>query len=102
MAVVWFSQIRFVGLIWSLVDCPMQGYFYRGGGRGHCPRLNFDNPKRSKVWYVVRSAISCCIVVATKCESMQSIFVYFFHFPEKDQYLVGTNFKDLKVYYIRH
>ena len=32
-----------------------QGYFYRGGQGGACPPLNFDNPKRSRIWeaYVV-------------------------------------------------
>ena len=33
-----------------------QGYFHRrggGGGRGGIPSLNFDKPKRSKIWYVV-------------------------------------------------
>ena len=41
--------------IFALED---QGYFYRGGGGGRGalpPPLNFDNPKRSRIWeaYVV-------------------------------------------------
>ena len=34
----------------------VQGYFIGGGGRGGiAPPLNFDNPKRSRIWeaYVV-------------------------------------------------
>ena len=35
---------------------PIRDIFIGGGGRGgHCPPLNFDNPKRSRIWeaYVV-------------------------------------------------
>ena len=34
-----------------------QGYFYQGGQVGICPPLNFDNPKRSKIWYVACGTI---------------------------------------------
>ena len=48
----------------------MQGYFYQGGGAGgHCPPLNFDNPKRSKILYVTCGTIIRRVVVATRCKS---------------------------------
>ena len=44
-----------------------------GGQRGHCPppplRSNFDNPKRSEIWYVTRGAISPRVAAAVICES---------------------------------
>ena len=46
------------------------GIFLSGSQRGHCPPpLNFDNPKRSKIWYVVRGVISHRLAVAAKCKS---------------------------------
>ena len=49
---------------------PSQGYFFRGPG-GHCPPppLNFDNPKRFKIWYVVCGTIIRRVAAAAKCES---------------------------------
>ena len=34
---------------------PVRDIFIGGGAGGHCPPLNFDNPKRSRIWkaYVV-------------------------------------------------
>ena len=40
------------------------------------PPLNFDNPKRSKIWYVVHGAINHCLAAA-KCESTVIDFGYF-------------------------
>ena len=42
-----------------------------GGAEGALSPLNFDNPKRSKIWYVARGAISRRVYIAAtaKCES---------------------------------
>ena len=40
-----------------------------GGQRRHCPTLNFNNPKRSKIVYVAHGAISRRVAAAAKCES---------------------------------
>ena len=46
----------------------LQGYFYRGGGRGALPPLNLDHPKRSKMWYAARGTISRPVAAAAKCK----------------------------------
>ena len=40
-----------------------------GGGRGALPPLNFNNPKRSKIWYVACGTIIRRVVAAAKCKS---------------------------------
>ena len=50
-----------------------QGYFYQGG-QGALPPLNFDNPKRSKIWYVACSTI----ILNAKCESSAIDFLDIF------------------------
>ena len=41
------------------------GIFLSEGARGALPPLNFDNPKRSKIWYVACGTI----ILNAKCES---------------------------------
>ena len=48
------------------------------GAEGALSPLNFDNPKRSKIWYVARGAISCRVAAAAKCESAAIDFWIFF------------------------
>ena len=50
------------------------GIFLSGGPGGHCPPLNFDNPKRSKIWYVVCGTI----ILNAKCESSAIDFLDIF------------------------
>ena len=54
------------------------GIFLSGGTGGHCPLLNFDNPKRSKIWYVVCGTIIRRVAAAAKCESSAIDFWIFF------------------------
>ena len=62
----------------------MPGIFLSGGGqRGHPPpALNFDNPKRSKIWYIAGGAISRRVTAADKCESAAIDFWKFFNFVD--------------------
>ena len=65
-------------MTYVLECCIPQGYFYPGGGaEGALPPLHFDNPKRSKIWYVARGAISRR-VAAAKCKSAAIDFWIFF------------------------
>ena len=45
------------------------GIFLSGGPGGHCPPLNFDNPKRSNILYVTCGTIIRRIVAAARCKS---------------------------------
>ena len=40
-----------------------------GGAGGHCPPLNFDKPKRSKIVYVTCGTIIRRVVAAARCKS---------------------------------
>ena len=51
----------------------------RGAG-GHCPPLNFDNPKRSKIVYVTCGTIICRVVAAARCKSSVIDFWIFFKY----------------------
>ena len=53
-----------------------QGYFY--GGQGALPPLTFDNPKRSKIWYVACGTIIGRVAAAAKCKSSAIDFRIFF------------------------
>ena len=44
----------------------LTGIFLSGG---HCPHLNFDNPKRSKMWYVACGKIIRRVVAAAYAKS---------------------------------
>ena len=60
---------------------PNPGIFLSGGGADDGalpPPLNFDNPKRPKIWYVARGAISLCAAAAAKCESTAIDYWIFF------------------------
>ena len=48
------------------------------GGEGALPPLNFDNPKRSQIWYVALGVISRRVAPGAKCESMAINFWIFF------------------------
>ena len=48
-----------------------------GGGQGALSLLNFDNPKRSKIWYVMCGMIIRRVVAAAKCESSSIDFWIF-------------------------
>ena len=50
------------------------------GARGHCPPLNFDNPKRSKMLYVTCGTIIRRVVAAAKCKSSVIDFWIFFKY----------------------
>ena len=55
------------------------GIFLSGGeAEGALPPLNFDNPKRSKIWCVVHGAIIRPIAASAKCESAAIDFWIFF------------------------
>ena len=54
------------------------GIFLSGGPGGHCPPLTFDNPKRSKIWYVACGMIIRRVAAAAKCESSAIDFWIFF------------------------
>ena len=56
----------------------MAGIFLSGGPGGHCPPLTFDNPKRSKIWYVACGTIIRRVAAAAKCESSAIDFRIFF------------------------
>ena len=51
---------------------------YIRGARGVLPPLNFDNPKRSKIWYVACGTIIRRVAEAAKCESSAIDFCYIF------------------------
>ena len=51
-----------------MARCRSQGYFYQGG-QGGIPPLNFNNPKRFKIWYVACGTIIRRVVAAAKCKS---------------------------------
>ena len=56
---------------------PLQGCFYQGG-QGALPPLNFDKPKRSKIWYIACGTIIRRVAVVAKCESQAVDFWIFF------------------------
>ena len=58
IALFWTASSVYQGhisLSYSWGEVPHPGIFLSGGQGGHCPPLNFDNPKRSRIWeaYVV-------------------------------------------------
>ena len=59
-----------------------QGYIYQGA-RGTMPPLDFDNPKRSKIWYVACGTIIRRVAAAAKCESL-AIDIWIFFKPFSD------------------
>ena len=56
-----------------------QGYFYQGA-RGHCPPLNFNNPKRSKIVSAAYGTIIRRVVAVAKCKSSVIDFGIFFKY----------------------
>ena len=48
------------------------------GARGHCPPLNFDNPKRPNILYVTCGTIIRRVVAAARCKSSVIDFWIFF------------------------
>ena len=61
----------------TVLPTPHAGIFLSGGPGGIAP-LNFDNPKRSKMWYVTCGTIICRVAGVTKCESSAIDFWIFF------------------------
>ena len=58
----------------------MAGIFLSGGPGGHCPPLNFDNPKRSNILYVTCGTIIRRVVAAARCKSSVIDFWIFFKY----------------------
>ena len=56
------------------------GIFLSGGPGGHCPPLNFDNPKGSKILYLTCGTIIRRVVAADRCKSSVIDFWIFFKY----------------------
>ena len=68
------SSLEFCNSLFNMTP----GIFLSGGPGGHCPPLNFDNPKRSKMLNVTCGTIIRRVVVAARYKSSVIDFWIFF------------------------